>query len=252
MSPRKNCNLRKELVMFASLKTILRRVMVSLALLLYVSNAGLPAFAAPETPEEARQHHEQAKTRSYSLSVVELVLKVDQQVFRGTGVVIVRPNQTVWLVSAIHVLAPGLVRPSQLSLRPFNADPDNPAEWMDMRNFYGGEMFCNEEHDFIALRLVAPIPGTRPAQVAEHAPSAGDQVIAFGFWAADGRQIRGSVVDGDAEEGKFTAVRLGADHGDSGGPIFDTATGKVIGLVSRAADPKSARKGADTLAVKMP
>jgi len=255
---------------------IFRRYLLSLALGLSILAGNRPAWAAPETPAQARLHHDQAKVRAMSCSVVEFMLRVDDQTaYVGTGVY-VEHNGKLFLLTADHVVTVDGQLPEDLGhklmFRPYNADPDEAAEWRSVGQ-YATQVKRVPGADFAALVLAKPIDGLVPARLADSPARAGDRVIAFGFAAADGHLLRGSVAGTGNEGSTFVALKLGADHGDSGGPVFAT-NGKLLGLVSSNADPNMTEKfvvqhvegshnqstwdrdanalGADTIAVHLP
>jgi len=255
----------------------LRRCLFIAVLGFSIVGATRSALAAPETPLQARLHHDQAKVRAISRSVVKLMLKVDDHMaYVGTGVY-VENNGKMFLLTAAHVISVEGQLPENLGdkllFRAFNADPDDASEWHSIGQ-YAATVKRVPGADFAAFELTKAIDGLVPAKIAALPAVAGDRVIAFGFAASDGHMLSGAVTGEDAVNGDFVALKIGADHGDSGGPVFDARTGMLIGLISSSADPSMTEKfsvrhgdsgdnestwerdanamGADTLAVHLP
>lgn len=264
--------------MLPSLRSAVRRFLLPITVALTLLAPGRPVQAAPETPAQARVHREQAKARALSRSVVKIMLNADDQTtYVGTGVY-VEINGKLFLFTCIQVVTVEGKLPEgfgdKLMIRPYNSDPDDAGEWRPIGR-YSRDVKGMPDADFAAFVLFRPIDGLVAARVAARQATAGDRVIAFGFAAQDGHALRGEVTGTGAAGSKFVALRLGTDHGDSGGPIFDITTGKLIGLVSSNASPEmtelftvrtaadgkhteshwsraGAAMGADTLAVHLP
>jgi hypothetical protein len=104
--------------------------------------------------------------------------------------------------------------------------------------YQGKVLAADAQFDVAAIVIAAPA-GIRPLAIAEALPQRGEQLAIAGY-GPDGqyRQASGALqgfVSEDRSPAEFLDIQVGARHGDSGGPIFNSQ-GQLAGMLNVSND----------------
>ena len=96
----------------------------------------------------------------------------------------------------------------------------------------GCDLAYRRGQDLALLRLAAPLPGAVPAPVCEADPGPGQAVLAFRAGQPLAGRLGGEATEADAANGRYAVLEMRLEPGDSGGGVFDAASGCLLGIVS--------------------
>lgn len=191
-------------------------------------------IAAPDIVKTDRQSAVEEHALAWSRSVVELKIDLDDVSYVGTGVCIVNGIGETLLLTANHVVTnQGGARWQAISYKPFSAPSNDPAAWHRLGDYADRLVRCGVA-DSAVIHLPHGLQDVVPTRLADSPPVDGTAIVAFGFAVPEGHMLIGSVA-GMSENRYFLAVKLKAGHGDSGGPVFDAITGRLLALISSTA-----------------
>lgn len=168
-------------------------------------------------------------------SVVAIrVERPDGEFSGGTGVVVAEDGALI-LATALHVVSPaGSEWASRVSVR-----SHLDGNWRRLGEYADAlDNAVDRDRDLAAFALKRVIPGVRPATRATLPVEVGDRLVMFGYSDSRGVVRWGEVRGLDARR-PYIAARLGAQPGDSGGPVFDASTGRLVAIVSGQLDRRT-------------
>jgi hypothetical protein len=169
------------------------------------------------------------------------------QIAFGTGFVVTSNDRTSTLITANHVIAPlaNNVEPGLFVILPTAPGVRQPAA------------VVKHDQDLDIAVVSINVGGLTPVKVSKDVPEKGDHVAIAGFPFAEVCGLAGMCGDdflaphahkgelhdelsagdvSDAQAGQYSIMinNVVADHGNSGGPLFDADTGIVYGIITDA------------------
>ncbi len=96
----------------------------------------------------------------------------------------------------------------------------------------GCDLAYRAGQDLALLRLAAALPGQVPARVCATDPLPGQWVRAASAGRVVLGQLAGEVAEADQANGRYAVLALRLEQGESGGGVFDAASGCLLGIVS--------------------
>jgi Trypsin-like peptidase domain len=116
------------------------------------------------------------------------------------------------------------VRLGRSTFAPLGASASGPAA--------SCELAYRQGMDLALLRLAAPLATAPPPPVCATDPIPGQAVLVVSAAHLALARLEGEAAEADAANGRYAVLALRLEQGDSGGGVFDAATGCLLGIVS--------------------
>ena len=189
----------------------------------------LAALQAPEIPNDIDWLPQNESLLPILRSVVRVIAQIPEGASRGTGWIIKRQDRKAWIVTTHHVLTGDRGRSYNESVEiDFFSEP--PPDQVHLR--LPARVIQTDPSRDLALIEVSDLPGDiESLEISTELPSRQADVWIIGHpingipWTVEA----GKISNRDQEQLQISQATMAA--GNSGGPVLDQETNKVVGIV---------------------